>query len=418
MQKKVLVLAYNDNSMDGHAFSVYKLLKENGYEACFLSMYSFYQDDESLKFFFKRSEQGIRRIGYNWYRLKRRLFSLTQRNTAVPGTEKEYCLFNVNNFFAHGAKDILKKCPYTPDIIVLGWVEHFISPKTIYDLYQLTKAQIIINMVDAHITGGGCHFPCECKQYMTGCHSCPAVINKKYPERLFAEKNKYLKDIPLTLVGVPYDLERAKLTPFLRNKKMVPYIGTPFIPFVKSKEEARKELGIPEDDFVIMSGSAYIKEKRKGFHYLEQALKKFGSLYKGNRCVTFLQLGKNSDKTIDLGDKINIVQPGYLDLDGVFTAFYASDVFCNTPIDDSGPYMINYSIACGTPVLSFPIGIATTLVKHGETGYMAKYMDVNDLVNGLQQFYAYTKDQYKSYEINCRELMDYYRNQPAWYNTL
>lgn len=414
MKKKVLVLAYNDNTLDGHAFSVYKMYTEKGYEASFLSLYSLYQDDDSLHFFYKTSERGGIRIGYNWFRLRRRFFNLTHRNTAVPGTEKEYCLFNNNNFFAQGAKDILKKCPFIPDIIVLGWVDYFISPKTIYDLYRYTKAQIIIHMADPHIVGGGCHFPCECKQYMTGCHSCPAVTNKKYPEQLYEEKNRYLKDIPLTLVGAPYDLERVKLTPFLKNKEMIPYIGTPVIPFVKSKEEARKELGIPQDDFVIMFGSAYIKEKRKGFHFLEQGLKKFASLYQGERGVTFLQLGKNVDKTIDLGDKINIVQPGYLDLDGLFTAFYASDVFCNTPIDDSGPYMVNYSVACGTPVLSFPVGIATTLVKLGETGYLAKYQDVDDITNGLLFFYEQTPEERDLYVANCRKLMKYYSTKSIW----
>lgn len=418
MPKKILVLGYNDNPADGHALSAYKLLKEQGHDVCFLSLFSRYTNDTSLRYYFKIPGGGLNWLKYCLFRIKRRLYNYTHPNDWTPGKEKEYCLFNINNFFPTNADEILKKSIPDPEVIVIGWADHFISPKMISDLYEKTKAHIVVRMADAHIIGGGCHFPCDCQQYKTGCKSCPAVKNKRYAAELFNEKSKYFTNIPFSLTGVPFDLERAKETPYLSNKNMIPWVGTPIIPFVKSKAEARKELNIPENDFVIMSGSAYITEKRKGFHFLEQAMRQFSSSVTGARNITFLQLGKLSEYTVDLGANVNIIRPGYLDLNGLFTAYYASDVFCNTPIDDSGPYMVNYSIACGTPVLSFPIGIATSLVKHGETGYMAKYLDVDDLAKGLLEFYSLSEDQRFQYSQNCCKLMDGFRSQIPWYKQI
>jgi len=66
--------------------------------------------------------------------------------------------------------------------------------------------------------------------------------------------------------------------------------------------------------------------------------------------------------------------------------------------------MINQSIMCGTPVVSFEMGVAQDLVKDGETGYRAKIKDSVDLAQGIYSILALEPDKYKLLSYKCRKL--------------
>ena len=59
------------------------------------------------------------------------------------------------------------------------------------------------------------------------------------------------------------------------------------------------------------------------------------------------------------------------------------DVFCVTSVQDSGPMMINQSICCGTPVLSFDVGVASDLIQDGKTGFLSNCRDSHSLAMSL-----------------------------------
>ena len=42
------------------------------------------------------------------------------------------------------------------------------------------------------------------------------------------------------------------------------------------------------------------------------------------------------------------------------------------------------SMACGTPCVGFEIGGIPEMIDHKINGYVANYMDANDLANGIQ----------------------------------
>lgn len=408
--KRVLVLSYHDHPSEGHALSRYIAIKKRGYDAHFFSLIATMPDKEPYVFdaskFFSPS--------FFWYRIKRKLNTFFRKACVIDGKE-EYCYFNTSYYYPVSAKYILNHSISNPDAIILGWCDYFISPQILYELYKLTKAKIIIPMVDAHILGGGCHYPCDCTQYTSGCKKCPVLKNSRLPQRLYENKMKYLRDLPFTLVGTTYDLQRASKVPFLKNKEMLQTIGTPVIPFVKTKEEARKKFNIDIDDFVILCGGYSLSDKRKGFRYLLDAINQFNAVIISQRKVTLLMLGKD-DMELPLPKEIKIIKPGFLNLEDLFIAYYAADVFVSPSIDDSGPYMVNYSIACGTPVISFPIGIALDLVKHKETGYLANYLDAASIADGLREFYEMQPEQYDKISNNCINLMErLHKESEPWY---
>jgi len=79
-------------------------------------------------------------------------------------------------------------------------------------------------------------------------------------------------------------------------------------------------------------------------------------------------------------------------------------VFLCPSIEDSGPLMINESIMCGTPVVSFDMGVAPDLVHTGKTGYRATLKDSEDLARGIYKLLNLSDTEYAQMSGNCREL--------------
>lgn len=413
--KNILILGYKDTPLQGHALSVYKKIssKCNAQIICYVAT----GNDKDVISFCNSHGKGLSRVEYWIQRIRAKRQFLLSKRMKQKDTD-EYCFFNPSFYYAKNAKQILKKATIQPDMIIICLHDFFTSPKTINELYQQTKAQIIVLMCDPNIMTGGCHYPIECKGYQSNCNNCPVLLDKGGAGRMFSEKLKYLKEIPLILVGTSYDLNRAKLSPILSDKKQIKWLTLPPIPFVSNKETARQEFGISNDDFVVIAGGGALDDKRKGFNYIFESLKSLNKEISGSRRVTFLLLGNDKGETLDFGDKIKVIRPGFLKLEGLLNAFYASDVFCSSSVDDTGPYMIVYSVACGVPVISFPVGQAVDLVLHKKTGYMADYKQSDSIKDGLLMFYNMTKEEWGGYSNNCKQLCEEIKNTEPWYDQL
>jgi glycosyltransferase involved in cell wall biosynthesis len=85
-------------------------------------------------------------------------------------------------------------------------------------------------------------------------------------------------------------------------------------------------------------------------------------------------------------------------------AYQAADTFVCPSIEDSGPMMINESLMCGTPVVSFDMGVAGDLVHTGTTGYRARLGDCRDLARGIGAILALSPDQRDAVARECRQL--------------
>ena len=82
----------------------------------------------------------------------------------------------------------------------------------------------------------------------------------------------------------------------------------------------------------------------------------------------------------------NTVLP-YVDYKELYMIYNASDIFCSTSLQDAGPTMINQSMMCGTPVVSFKMGVALDLIDEGVTGYLADMLDFKTIANGIQSYF-------------------------------
>lgn len=401
--KHILVLTHTDHPEFGHGRSIAKTLADNGV-------------DVEIVYFMKRRDPNTENyiidyhsplsFGFLLYALIRFLNWLT-----FPGEGNKYWFRGIT-YPAY--RSIIKKIKVKPDYIVIVSFRWYLSPRTIARLYRDTKSTIVIVEPDQGMLTGGCMYPYECTRYQQGCVGCKGSPWFRWiPARIMRNREKYLKGIPLHIAASTGDIDKAGKVSFLKDKVFHRGVSVPEVPFVKNKQEARRRFGIGERDYVVMAGAADLSNKYKGIPELLASLKRFTEIMDSHRPVSILLVG-NRTQDINLDGNAALVTLGYLSVEDLYTAFYASDVFASPSLYDSGPMMVNYAIACGRPVVAFPVGVALDLVVHKETGWLALFRDTESFAEGLKYYYNCSVEELDAVKENCFKRLRYFKLHP-WY---
>lgn len=396
--KKVLLLSTHDSRLGGHAWSMIEKYDKKKYDVKLVTLYSSI-NDKSYAIIHNYKLYKILNIIINRLSILYDFFQLNKNFS-----QNKYCYLRTSTF-PITAEMILKKYNNgLPDIIVIHWFDGFVSPKTIRRLYEITKAKIVFDFTDEFALGGGCHYPCECEGYKESCKDCPALNkNKKIAEYKLKEKITNLSSIPKYVIAPTAGINKAKESRLFRSNTIF-LTESEGVKLNKQydRDKIRREFGIQTDDFVIMFGAMNINEERKGLKLLIASLEILAQNI--DKVIIALVPGKISNEFKPIKN-IKFKYIGFLSLDELCKVYTAADVYISPSIADSGPMMVKYSIACGTPVVAFPIGFAIDFVKHKETGYLAENLNVNDLANGILYFYQH-KDNSSYYRHKCLDLND------------
>lgn len=305
------------------------------------------------------------------------------------------------------AKAILRKAgDFKPDIILLGHVSDILTPAKVRELHDLTRATILFDFVDEGHLAGGCYYHYDCTGYLHACDHCPALLlGKRYAAKVLSAKRRYWTDMPMMVCSTPYDRAKAEQTDVFRHAHFFSPIAAPVVSLTP-RDEARRQFDIEEGRFVILFGASEAGLPRKGLTYALQAIHTLSSRY-DDICLLLLgHISPEAKALRELPKNVEVIIPGRLSLDDLFTAFCASDCHLSTTIADSGPMMVNYSIACGTPVVAFPVGVAPDIVLHRETGYIARYKDADDVAAGLAYLHTLTPRERDAMQKRALALMD------------
>lgn len=411
--KNILVLAFSDTPLAGHGRYYFDALPLNKFNKRLVTYTSLYQK-ENYAFHYQKS------IKYKIFRRLKKVYynvlCLFHYGTVIRVNKNnpEYCFYHHDDCCV-SAKAILKKCPsFKPDIIAIFWVSDFISPKTIRDLYELTKAKILMAFVDEAPLAGGCHYHCDCNGYLLECENCPAIISgKRIAHIQMRNRIRYLKGLPITLFAPPYDIEKALNTETYSGCNCIPSVHLPKV-ISYDREESRRKFGITSSEFVVLIAVANLKDPRKGVRYTIQALNLFAKKHSN---VTVLALG-HIKKELDIEKNIRVIKAGYLPVNDMFMAMCASDVFISTTIADSGPMMVNYAFSLKLPVVSFDLGIAHTLIRHKVTGFLADYKNSGSVMNGLEYIYNLSNSDRKVMGDRQYEILKSFEKTIEWYDYL
>jgi glycosyltransferase involved in cell wall biosynthesis len=331
-------------------------------------------------------------------------------------TNPDYRIFQLNEQKLLYKTDLLiKKAGIIPDAIIILFAKKFINAKNIYELYNKTKAPVYWLMYDMAPLTGGCHYSWDCTGYQNNCGKCPGLFSTNsyditYENILF--KRKYISKTKIEIIAASeWQFQQAKRSSLFKNntihKVLLSVDSTIFRP--EYKAGIRLKLNIPLNKKILFFGSVGLTEKRKGMCYLIESLKvlkqkaELSSTMAADEIVLLIA-GGEFEQIIDYlpfrYHYLGMVSNTY----GIASAYQAANIFICPSVEDSGPMMINQSLMCGTPVVSFEMGVAFDLVITGETGYRAKLKDVDDMAQGIMNILTLDKIDYKKMSDNCRKL--------------
>lgn len=274
---------------------------------------------------------------------------------------------------------------------------------------SLTKSKpAVITLHDMWSFTGHCAYSYDCQRWQSGCGQCPYL--DIYPEikrdstRLeFKLKHWVYKHSNLTVVAPSRWLTQQAKQSMLNCFQIhhVPYgIDTeaykPLDP-----DPCRTSLGIPKNKRVLMFGAHSLNDTRKGGDLLLKTLQALPHSIKQETIL--LTLGGDNETIADT-TKMPVLNLGYVSNDRLKSiAYSAADLFVFPTRADNLPLMLQESMTCGTPMVSFKIGGVPDLVRPGITGYLAAPEDAEDLSRGIVQL---LEDQNLRERIsqNCRAI--------------
>jgi glycosyltransferase involved in cell wall biosynthesis len=363
---KILQINFSDfASGGGGAIAMYRLylgLKRAGVDCKILSGLKTLDSADSLEIpRSRRLESGIRRL------------------TAKIGLNDIHCLssFKIREISSYIDADILNF-----HVIHSGFFSYLAIP-------SLTETKpAVFTLHDTWSFTGHCAYSYDCDRWKTGCGKCP------YPETYPAiqRDNTHLE---WTLKHWVYERSNLAIVTPSRwlaeqaHQSMLSRFPIRHIPNgvetdlyrPLDSEQCKSILGIPAGKRVLMFGAEILGDLRKGADLLLKALQSLPSTLKPE--LLLLTFGNSGDAIAKSAD-IEVFNLGYIGGDRMKAiAYSAADLFLFPTRADNLPLVLQESMACGTPMVSFKVGGVPDLVRPGVTGYLAEPEDIQDFQKGI-----------------------------------
>jgi len=254
---------------------------------------------------------------------------------------------------------------------------------------SLTKNKpAVFTLHDMWAFTGHCAYSYDCERWKTGCGKCPypntyPPVERDSTSLEWKLKNWTYSRSNLNIVAPSRWLyEQAKQSMLKRfSIHHIPYgIDTEAYQPVDS-ELCRSLLGIPIGKKVLIFGAESLKDSRKGGDLLLKALSGLPASLKAE--TVLLTLG-NGGETIPKAVEMETVNLGFVGGDRLKSiAYSAADLLVFPTRADNLPLVLQESLACGTPMVSFKVGGVPDLVRPGITGYLATAEDAEDMSKGI-----------------------------------
>ena len=274
---------------------------------------------------------------------------------------------------------------------------------------KLTKTKpAIFTLHDMWSFTGHCAYSYDCDRWKIGCGRCPypdiyPAIRRDSTSIEWKLKNWIYSKSNLTIITLSHWLtEQAKAS--MLSRFPIHHIPNgidtnAYQPL--DRHLCKVVLGIPQNKRVLLFGADSLKDKRKGGDLLFNALQQLPQSLKAE--VLLLTFGNGSEAiTAKLG--IPTIGLGYISSDRLKSmAYSAADLFIFPTRADNLPLVLQESMACGTPMVSFDIGGVPDLVRPMVTGYLAKPEDAKDFCNGIVELLENEQLQ-QTMSVNCRAI--------------
>lgn len=374
--KKLNILEVNNVDLPGRRFNGFDLLKEINensiHRAKQIVTYKTSVNDNVVKF-------------YNYNKQLAKEWNLLDNERNILSVHSQLSL----------TSDILKNSDYfkNSDLVHYHLIHNTkLSLNSLVDL--CSNKPSIWTIHDPWTFTGRCVYPQECEKWKTGCCECEHLENLfSLPEdncnSLWKLKEKVYNKLDIDIiVSTPFMLEMIKNSPLTKNFKNVHLIpfGLDLNKFNNkiSKGEARKKLGINQNDIVLFFRAQLAM---KGTEYIVEALK----MLETDKKITLLSCSEVG-LLDELKDKYTIKDLGDIQDEEMILAYNACDIFLMPSKGESFGLMAIEAMASSRPIIVFNNSALPSVTFAPECGVLVenknsyKLMEaIRDLINNEEE---------------------------------
>lgn len=262
------------------------------------------------------------------------------------------------------------------DLVLVHWSGGFVRPETIREIAEALGARVALWQVDmAHATGG-CHSNLGCLKYRTGCGACPLIASAD-PHDVSsvqaARRARIWKELDaIVLAPSGWSARQAKDSFILRDLGLrtfpIPLDLTALRPDA-DPAAARRELGLPAAGRIALVRALDPALTYKGFALFLEALRRL------DEAGVALQVAVIGDRGfVPAGFRhVRVTELGPQHGDAALArAYQAADFFVSPSTNETGPMMAGEAMACGRPLIAYPIGLAPDLIEQGRNGTLVE----------------------------------------------
>ena len=235
-------------------------------------------------------------------------------------------------------------------------------------------APVIWSLHDMWSFTGRCAYSDACRKFLVGCDAaCPTPA--EYPALKPALIGAAWKQRQAVLAAAPsmvavtdshWLANEAKLGLWRNHRVESIPNGVPLDLYrLTQRAAARRSLGVSPEGVTLLVAAQRLDNRHKGVALLAEAMR-----HVQHRPLTLMVQGHGDFSVEDLS--INVLPLGFIADEARRVLIYnAADALVHPAINDNSPLVVLEALACGTPVIAFPIGGVPELVRPGKTGWLA-----------------------------------------------
>ena len=244
---------------------------------------------------------------------------------------------------------------------------------------------VVISLHDMWHFTGGCFLYRGCNLYSETCSPCPILkspFNWVLARDEHRRKLQAYRNCRAQFVAISFWLaELAGRSPIVKASGGVRVIPpgidtTVFNP--QDKDRCRKQLDLPQNAFVIITGGASLTDANKNVPWLLKQLSHLPDL----RHVIVLAFGEGS---VPVPDHLNVrFTGGIRDRRDLAQLFAAADVFVSASLMETYGLTLVEAMACGTPVVAFRVGGIPEAAPDGQVGILCELFEASGLLKAVE----------------------------------
>lgn len=306
------------------------------------------------------------------------------------------------------------------DIIHLHLIHNYMFNLNLLPLMSKLKP-IVWTLHDPWLFSGHCIYHFDCDKWQDKCYDCqhldvPFKMEKDNTAFNFEIKRDIIErsDIHF-IVASKWMYNKVKESPICKNKKiyLIPFGINHNIFKPRDIVEAKKELGIDEDSFVVMFRSD--KSKFKGLDIIKKSLEKIKSKSK----ITLITVGQKS-LLEQFKNKYKIIEYDWIKDDYLLVKLYqACDIFLMPSKQEAFGMMAIEAMSCGKTVLALEGTVLPDVINSHECGIACKEEEYteklqylidnpNELIERGKKSLEFAKENYNK-DVYVERIIEVYK---------